>query len=69
MKVEIPREGEKGLAFCSVIIITSTNEEIDALPRAALKTGWRGNDINEVFCRHSAEMLCEAGMPESFLNA
>jgi len=43
-------------------------EEIGAFRRAALKTGLGSNDINDVFYRNSAEMLCEAGMPESFLD-
>jgi len=43
-------------------------EEIDAFRRAALKTGLKAKDIEGVFYRNSAEMLCEAGMPESYLN-
>ena len=42
-------------------------EEIEAFRRAALKTGLGSQDINDVFYRNSAEMLCEAGMPESYL--
>jgi len=33
-----------------------------------LKTGLGSSDINNVFYRNSAEMLCQAGMPESFLE-
>ena len=43
-------------------------EEIDAFRRAALKTGLNSNDINDVFYRNSAEMLREAGMPDSYLH-
>jgi len=43
-------------------------EEIDAFRRAALKTGLDSNAINDVFYRNSAEMLCEAGMPDSYLH-
>ena len=43
-------------------------EEIDAFRRAALKTGLGSNDINDVFYRNSAEMLGEAGMPDSYLH-
>ena len=45
------------------------HEEIDAFRRATLKTGLGSNDTNDVFCRDSAKMLCEAGMPELFLNS
>ena len=43
-------------------------EEIEAFRQAALKTGLGSSDINDVFYRNSAEMLCQAGMPESFLE-
>ena len=43
-------------------------EEIRAFRQAALKTGLGSSDINDVFYRNSAEMLCQAGMPESFLE-
>jgi len=43
-------------------------EEIEAFRRAAFKTGLGSSDINDVFYRNSAEMLCEAGMTESFLE-
>jgi len=43
-------------------------EEIDAFRRAALKTELGSSDINDVFYRNSAEMLGEAGMPESYLH-
>ena len=43
-------------------------EIIDAFRRAALKTGLSRDDINDVFYRNSAEMLVEAGMPESYLH-
>jgi predicted TIM-barrel fold metal-dependent hydrolase len=43
-------------------------EEIMAFRQAALKTGLGSSDINDVFYRNSAEMLCQAGMPESFLE-
>jgi predicted TIM-barrel fold metal-dependent hydrolase len=43
-------------------------EEIGAFRRAVLKTGLKSNDINDIFYRNSAEMLCEAGMPDSYLH-
>ena len=43
-------------------------EEIDAFRRAAAKTNLRENDIEAVFYGNAAELLCEVGMPESFLN-
>jgi predicted TIM-barrel fold metal-dependent hydrolase len=43
-------------------------EEIDAFRGAALKAGWGSDDINDMFYRNSAEMLCEAGMPDSYLR-
>jgi hypothetical protein len=43
-------------------------EEIKAFRQATLETGLGSDDINDVFCRNSAEMLCEAGLPESFLD-
>ena len=49
-------------------ISANTYEEIEAFRQAALKTGLGSNDINDTFYRNSAEMLCQAGMPESLLN-
>ena len=43
-------------------------EEIMAFRQAAVKTGLGDSAIADVFYRNSAEMLCEAGMPESFLE-
>ena len=43
-------------------------EEIEAFRQATLKTGLESSDINDIFYRNSAEMLCQAGMPESLLN-
>jgi predicted TIM-barrel fold metal-dependent hydrolase len=43
-------------------------EEIKAFRQAALKTGLGSREVDHVFYRNSAEMLCEAGMPESFLE-
>jgi hypothetical protein len=43
-------------------------EEIEAFHQAALKTGLRSNDINDIFYLNSAEMLCQVGMPESLFN-
>jgi len=44
-------------------------EEINAFRRVAAKTDLRENDIEAVFYGNAAELLCEAGMPESFLNS
>jgi predicted TIM-barrel fold metal-dependent hydrolase len=43
-------------------------EEIDVFRRVAAKTGLKKNDIEAVFNGNAAELLCEAGMPESYLN-
>ena len=43
-------------------------EEIEAFRQAALKTGLGSSDVNDAFYRNSAEMFCDAGMPESFLE-
>lgn len=43
-------------------------EEIEAFRRAAMNTGLTKNDIEAVFYGNAAAVLCEAGMPASFLN-
>jgi predicted TIM-barrel fold metal-dependent hydrolase len=43
-------------------------EEIDAFRRAAARTGLGKDDIEDVFYRNAAQVLCEAGWPESFLH-
>jgi predicted TIM-barrel fold metal-dependent hydrolase len=43
-------------------------EEIEAFRRAAMETALGRNDIEAVFYGNAAELLCEAGMPESFLE-
>jgi len=43
-------------------------EAIEAFRRAATNTDLNKNDIGAVFFGNAAEVLCEAGMPESFLN-
>jgi len=43
-------------------------EEIAAFLRAGLKTGLKKDDIQDVFYRNSAEMLGQAGMPDSYLH-
>ena len=43
-------------------------EELDAFRRAALATGLSESDIEAVFHGNAAKLLCEAGMPESFLS-
>jgi hypothetical protein len=43
-------------------------EEIDAFRRAAEETSLRKGDIEAIFYENAAEVLCEAGMPQSFLN-
>jgi predicted TIM-barrel fold metal-dependent hydrolase len=43
-------------------------EVIDAFRRAAAYTHLSDKDIKAVFYGNAAEMLCQAGMPETFLN-
>ena len=43
-------------------------EEIDAFRRAAVKTSLGKDDIEAVFYGNAAQVLCEAGMPESFFD-
>jgi predicted TIM-barrel fold metal-dependent hydrolase len=43
-------------------------EELDAFRRAAIATGLGEKDIEAIFRGNAAHMLCEAGMPESFLH-
>jgi hypothetical protein len=43
-------------------------EEIDAFRRAAARTGLGKDDIDDVFYRNAAQVLCEAGLPESFFD-
>ncbi len=43
-------------------------EEIDAFRRASANAGVGKADVEAVFYGNAAEMLCEAGMPESFLQ-
>jgi hypothetical protein len=43
-------------------------EEIEAFRRAAAKTALGKDDIEAVFYGNAAELLCEAGMPESLLH-
>jgi len=43
-------------------------EEIEAFRRAAAETALGTDDIDAVFYGNAAEVLCEAGMPESFLQ-
>ena len=56
-------EGEKAARLTFFLY-----QEVDAFRHAALKTGLKCSDIDDVFYRNSAEMLCEAGMPESHLH-
>lgn len=44
-------------------------EEIDALRRASVNTGLGKDDVEAIFYGNAAEMLGEAGMPESFLRS
>ena len=43
-------------------------EELNAFRRAALATGLSQSDLAAVFHGNAAKLLCEAGMPESFLS-
>jgi hypothetical protein len=43
-------------------------EELDAFRRAAMATSLSESDIAAVFHGNAAQLLCEAGMPESFLK-
>ena len=43
-------------------------EEIDAFRRAAVNEGLNKEEIEAIFFNNAAEMLCEAGMPQSFLQ-
>ena len=43
-------------------------EEITALRRAAQETSLKASDVEAIFYGNAAQLLCEAGMPESFLQ-
>jgi predicted TIM-barrel fold metal-dependent hydrolase len=43
-------------------------EELDAFRRAATAAGLGEKDIEAIFRGNAAQLLCEAGMPESFLD-
>jgi predicted TIM-barrel fold metal-dependent hydrolase len=43
-------------------------EELEAFRRAASTTGLEEKEIEDIFYRNAAELLCEAGMPETYLT-